>query len=533
MRTRVSLLVLAFGFFFLGSLVPLALVSPASADTAVPLRPGEIGIFTSPQGLFEPPEPTGIFRGLYTLAFYVVVRPGPNGLHRARFRVENLYTESYSPLFLDGPIPVQIQTAPGIEEVGGRAEEGYFDLVDTEGCLEGDEPVLLLTVFLANNLQFYDDLILLAYDGDYVQTQSCGDAPLLPAAWNLPYDRRRAQRTNDFDCYTLVGVAKFSLLSTDHGADPGGLLTVPFSAHAWGESCGSDRKNFGISRDRLNDFNEEYCARSGDLQYCLPYDSLRAYLDWDSNLATVESVRLSLPAEANGMQLSVVQNDPGYLELLISGEEGMHFDTWVFEVDYRLGNSPAVFSPRTDFETDNDVFWDGSLLPREGPAWIRIGCEKGDVYDDDVVDEIDRDAALALASGSLEADDMTHCRADLNENGEADAGDGVLFNRMIRGPHCGRDRNRGLRVPGSSGRLRFDRDRGRGRGRAGTQFRSYPPGRGLRERGSRKAQLVTEGARPLAHRVGGGQHGNRAHRPRLLREQWGGSVRAELRARLR
>ncbi len=102
MRTRVSLLVLAFGFFFLGSLVPLALVSPASADTAVPLRPGEIGIFTSPQGLFEPPEPTGIIQqyGLPTIAFYVVAQPGPNGLHRARFRVENLdgfYGGEYPP----------------------------------------------------------------------------------------------------------------------------------------------------------------------------------------------------------------------------------------------------------------------------------------------------------------------------------------------------------------------------------------------------------------------------------------------------
>jgi hypothetical protein len=73
------------------------------------------------------------------------------------------------------------------------------------------------------------------------------------------------------------------------------------------------------------------------------------------------------------------------------------------------------------------------LTPAYGPAWIRIGCEKGDVYDDDLVDEIDRDAALALASGSLQADDMTHCRADLNENGEADAGDGVLFDRQLAG----------------------------------------------------------------------------------------------------
>ncbi len=328
---------------------------------------------------------------------------------------------------------------------GGRAEEGYFDLLNTEGCLQSDKPVLLMTVFFADlspDLGFYDDLVLLPYDGDYVQTQSCDDAPLLPAAWNLPYDRQRAQRTDDFYCVILMGWQEYALMATDHGADPGELLTVPFSLHLWGESCSTDRKTFGIARDKLNDFDAEYCVQVPQfVQYCTPYDSVRAYLDWDSSLATVESVRLSPQAEANGMQLSVVQDEPGHLEVLVGGGQGIHNDTRIFEVDYRLGDSPAAFSPETDFAAQwvnsGDWGWDGTLLAREGPAWIRIGCEKGDVYDDDVVDEIDRDAALALASGSLEADDMTHCRADLNENGEADAGDGVLFNRMIAGLTAG------------------------------------------------------------------------------------------------
>ena len=436
LASRLSLLSSGFLLLTCGLLL-LGSIGAANASTAVPLRPGEIGIFTDPQGLFEAPSPAGILRYIDTLVFYVVARPGPNGLHRARFRVENLESGGYPPLYLDDTFPQEIQLAPGFEEVGGRTEEGYFDLVDTEGCLESDKPMLLLTVFFANRWgsdQFAAELVLRPYDGDYVQTQSCDNEPLRPAGWMFPYDRRRAQRTNFLSCVILIVSQSFSLLSSDHGADPGDLVTVPFSLYEWSSTCSSkERLVDGLRRDHLDFFDENYCSMPpGDPQYCTPRDSVRASLDWDDGLATVEDVRLSTQAEARGMQLQEVENTPGHLEILVEGGEGTHVDTPIFEVDYRLGTTPAIFSPAVTFHSKMySADYNGSLAPLHSPAWIRIGCEKADVYDDDIVDATDRDAALALASGSLQADDMTHCRADLNENGEADAGDGVLFCRLV------------------------------------------------------------------------------------------------------
>lgn len=128
LRRRVSfscvLPVLLALFFLLLSLLP----RPAAASDTPQLRPGEIAIFMSSSRLpFASPPPSWMPES--TVALAVVVQPGPQGFHRARFRVEGTQSNAYPPQtnsslsFLFGDL------GPSVEEEGGRIADGYFAVV--------------------------------------------------------------------------------------------------------------------------------------------------------------------------------------------------------------------------------------------------------------------------------------------------------------------------------------------------------------------------------------------------------------------
>jgi hypothetical protein len=219
--------------------------------------------------------------------------------------------------------------------------------------------------------------------------------------------------------------------------DPGEVVSIPFCFYKKAYSPDDYWSSFarGIDERFFDTWTEERCQQFQDVEYCIDFSGLSATLEWDPDVLTLLEARLRPRTIASEMTLEIVDSSPGLLEIQVSGGTGFHVYDTVFELDFLASSIPqltSIASSSTGTYGSSGGF-SGFVDRAATPAWIRIGCEKGDVVDDDVLDDSDAQAVLDLLSGTMPMDDFAYCRADFDFDGEASPGDAVLMLREIDG----------------------------------------------------------------------------------------------------